>query len=130
MQLPLNRRFLSLGTSNVAGPNDIHPQTVFRYLIQGIHGCTRYGYELDCSPFPTTRRGLRWHPCMELQGKSHRQTKVSEISVRVVKYWNKLPTSVLPIRPLTVPSSICTPTPCSVSVSSSGPLWPTLYHYK
>ncbi len=32
--------------------------------------------------------------------------------------------------PLTVIISICYPTPCSIYVVSSGPLWPTFCHYK
>ncbi len=32
--------------------------------------------------------------------------------------------------PLTVIMSICNPTPCFIYVVSSGPLWPTFYHYK
>ncbi len=124
---------------------------------------------LDVDPnlffFPHTRRGLRGHPYKVLQGASHRQRRGLAFSVRVVKYWNKLPASVVtapsvnvfktrlekvwaevfphilqwlnahrPIPtytpPLTGIISICYPTPCSMYVVSSGPLWPTFYHYK
>ncbi len=53
MKLPFKIKLLGLDTSNVAGPKDIHPPTVFQYLIQGIHGCARGGSELDCSPYHT-----------------------------------------------------------------------------
>ncbi len=41
------------------------------------------------------RRGLRGHPFNVLQGASHRRRRGSAFSVRVVKYWNKLPASVV-----------------------------------
>ncbi len=46
MKLPFKIKLLGLDTSNVAVPNDIHPQAVF-------HGCARDGSELDCSPYHT-----------------------------------------------------------------------------
>ncbi len=44
---------------------------------------------------PPTRRGLRGHPYKVLQGARHRRAIGSAFSVRVVKYWNKLPASVV-----------------------------------
>ncbi len=44
---------------------------------------------------PPARRGLRGHPYKALQGKSHRRRRGSAFWVRVEKYWNKLPTSVV-----------------------------------
>ncbi len=44
---------------------------------------------------PSARRGLRGHPYKVLQGASHRRRKGSAFSVRVVKYWHKLPASVV-----------------------------------
>ncbi len=41
-----------------------------------------------------TRSGLREHPYKALQDASHRRRRWSAFSVRVVKYWNKLPASV------------------------------------
>ncbi len=58
---------------------------------------------LDIDPnllfLPPARRGLRGHPFKVLQGASHRRRRRSAFSVRVVKYWNKLPASIV-----TVPS--------------------------
>ncbi len=105
--------------------------------------------------------------------RGHRRRRWSAFSVRVVKYWNKLPASVvtapsvnvfkkrleevwteafphlpqwlnthptpflLPLllfppahHPWAVIISLCYPTPCSLYVVSSGPLWPTFYCYK
>ncbi len=54
---------------------------------------------LDIDPhllsLPPARRGLREHPFKVPQGASHRQRRGSVFSVRVVKYWNKLPDSVV-----------------------------------
>ncbi len=44
---------------------------------------------------PPARRGLRGHPFKVLQGASHRRRRGSAFSVKVVKYWNKLPASVV-----------------------------------
>ncbi len=41
------------------------------------------------------QRGLREQPFKVLQGASHRRRRMSAFSVRVVKCWNKLPTSVV-----------------------------------
>ncbi len=41
------------------------------------------------------RRGLRGHSFKVLQGASRRRRRGSAFSVRVVKYWNKLPASVV-----------------------------------
>ncbi len=54
---------------------------------------------LDIDPnlffLPPARRGLRGHPYKVLQGASHRRRRGSAFSVGVVKYWNKLPASVI-----------------------------------
>ncbi len=119
---------------------------------------------------PPVRRGLKGHPFKVLQGASRRRRRGSAFSVRVVKYWNKLPASVVaapsvyvfkkrlevwtevfphppkdwtltPPRcptpppsppahhPSTVIMSIGYQTPCLIYLVSSGPLWPTFYHY-
>ncbi len=53
---------------------------------------------LDIDPIlfflPPARRGRRGHPFKVLQGASRRRRRGSAFSVRVVKYWNKLPASV------------------------------------
>ncbi len=58
---------------------------------------------LDIDPnlffLPPTQCGLRGHPYKALQGETHRRWRRSAFSVRFVKYWNKLPASVV-----TVPS--------------------------
>ncbi len=53
--------------------------------------------DIDLNLFflPPARRGLRGHPYKVLQGASHRRRRTSAFSVRVVKYWNKLPASVV-----------------------------------
>ncbi len=43
------------------------------------------------------RRFLRGHPYNVLQGETHRRLRRLAFSVRVVKYWNKLPASVLTV---------------------------------
>ncbi len=54
---------------------------------------------LDIDPnlffLPPARRGLRRHPFKVLQGASRLRRRGSAFSVRVVKYWNKLPASVV-----------------------------------
>ncbi len=54
---------------------------------------------LDIDPnlffLPPARSGLRGHPFKVLQGASHRRKRGSAFSVRVVKYWNKLPLLML-----------------------------------
>ncbi len=54
---------------------------------------------LDIDPnlffLPPTRRGLKGHPFKVLQGASHRRRRGSAFLVRVVKYWNKLPASIV-----------------------------------
>ncbi len=122
---------------------------------------------------PPARRGLRGHPFKVLQRASHRRRIGSPFSVRVVKYRNKLPASVVtasslfkffqemveesldsslsPSLPLIThllvslfPFPHPTGTPLINSyhlymlpksllyiyLVSSGPLWPTFYHYK
>ncbi len=105
-------------------------------------------------------------PHDDKQPKVDRGEDTDNPKVRVVKCWNKLPTSVVTAPPvnvfkkrlekvwteviphlphwlsthrppfppaqhsLTVFISICYPTPCFVYVVSSGPLWPTCYHFK
>ncbi len=58
---------------------------------------------LDVNPnlffLPPTRRCLRGHLYKVLQGTSQSRRRGSDFSVRVVKYWNKLPVSIV-----TVPS--------------------------
>ncbi len=108
---------------------------------------------------PPARRGLRGHPYKVLQGVTSRRSRGSAFLLMVAKYWNKLPVSVnvfkkrsvkvwtevlphlsgpqppplpssIPHHPLTLIISVCYPTPCSIYVVSSGPLWPTFYHFK
>ncbi len=54
---------------------------------------------LDVNPnlffLPPSRRGLRGHPYKELQGTSHHLNGGLAYSVRVVKYCNQLPASVV-----------------------------------
>ncbi len=54
---------------------------------------------LDIDPnlffLPPARRCLRGHPYKVLQGASRLRRRGSAFSVRVVKYWNKLPVSVV-----------------------------------
>ncbi len=54
---------------------------------------------LDFDPnllfLPSIRRGLRVHPYKVVLGTSHRLRRGSAFPVRVVKYWNKLPASVV-----------------------------------
>ncbi len=54
---------------------------------------------LDIDPnlffLPPTRRGPRGHPYEAPQGANHRRGRGLAFSVGVVKYWNKLPTSVV-----------------------------------
>ncbi len=54
---------------------------------------------LDIDPnfffLPPAGRGLRGHPFKVLQGASHRRRRGSAFSVRVAKYWNKLPVSIV-----------------------------------
>ncbi len=54
---------------------------------------------LDMDPnlffLPPALRGLRRHPYKLLQGTSHCRRRGSAFSVRVSKYWNKLPASVV-----------------------------------
>ncbi len=63
------------------------------YRLQDIQG--PYGYWSELVFHPPARRGLRGHPFKILQGASHRRRRGSAFSVRVVKYWNKLSTSVV-----------------------------------
>ncbi len=48
------------------------------------------------------RRGLRGRPFKVLQGASHRQRRGSAVSVRVVKYWDKFPSSIVTAPPVNV----------------------------
>ncbi len=54
---------------------------------------------LDIDPnlffLPPARRGIRGHSFKVLQGASHRRRRGPAFSVRVVKYYNKLPASVV-----------------------------------
>ncbi len=54
---------------------------------------------LDINPnlffLPPARSGLRGHPFKVLQGASRPQRRGSAFSMRIVKYWNKLPASVV-----------------------------------
>ncbi len=54
---------------------------------------------LDIDPnlffLPLARRGLRGHSEEVFQDTSHHRRRGSAFSVRVVKYWNKLPASVV-----------------------------------
>ncbi len=61
------------------------------YRLQYIQGPFRYCSELVFPPSCSTR------PYKALQGPSHRRRRGSAFSVRVVKYWNKLPASVVTI---------------------------------
>ncbi len=53
--------------------------------------------DFDSSLFflPSARRGLRGHPYKVPQGASQRRRRGSAFLARVVKYWNKLPASVV-----------------------------------
>ncbi len=69
------------------------------YPLQNIHGVFQYWSKVILPPSHSTR--LRGHPYKVLQGAWHRRRRGSAFWVRVVKYWNKLPTSVV-----TAPSAI------------------------
>ncbi len=45
--------------------------------------------------FTPTRLGLREYPYKVVQGTSHRRSRGSPFSERVVKYWNRLPASIV-----------------------------------
>ncbi len=63
------------------------------YRLQIFTGLLDIDPNLFC--LPPTRRGLRGRPYKVLSGASHRRRRVSAFLVKVVKYWNKLPTSVV-----------------------------------
>ncbi len=67
------------------------------YRIQDIHRSLGCWSELFFPP--PARRGLRGQPYKVLQGMNRLRRRGFSLSVRVVKYWNKLPASVV-----TVPS--------------------------
>ncbi len=67
--------------------------TVFKGLLD---------IDLNLFFLPPARRGLTWHPFKALHGVSHRRRRRSAFSVRVVKYWNKLPASVVTAPSVTV----------------------------
>ncbi len=57
---------------------------------------------LDLDPFfnPQVRPGFRGHPFKCQQGPSRRLRRKSSFSIRVVKYWNRLPTSIVTAPPI------------------------------
>ncbi len=73
-------------------PHSLHPLT----LTISIY--------TDPSSFflPPTPRGLRGQPYEKHQGTSHRRRSGSAFSVRVGKYWNKLPTSGVMVPPVNI----------------------------
>ncbi len=63
------------------------------YHLQDIHGSL--GYWSEHFFHPPTHWGLRHHPYKVIGGAIHRRRRGLAFSVRVVKYWNKLPSSVV-----------------------------------
>ncbi len=59
---------------------------------EGLHCCL---IDPNLYFLPPARRGLRGHPYKVLQGASHCRRRGSAFSVRVMKYWNKSPVSVV-----------------------------------
>ncbi len=81
-----------------AGPSFFAAATAFGwpyYRLQGIH--VPLGYWSELVFLTPARRGLRGHPYQVLQG-----ARALGVSVRIVKYWNKLPASVVTTPPVNV----------------------------
>ncbi len=84
------------------------------YGLQDIHGSLGCWSELVFL-YPI-RRGLRGNPYKVLQGTSHRRRRGVAFSAWVVKYWNRLPASVV-----TTPSVNVFKTSFNRGLSSSPP---------
>ncbi len=63
------------------------------YRLQNIY--EPFGYWSELVFLPSALRGLREHSYKVLQGASHRRSRGSSFSTRALKYWNKLPASVV-----------------------------------
>ncbi len=88
--LPYEERLQRLGLHSLQGRRlQADLITAFK-IFKGLLDIDRNLFFL-----PPARSGLRGHPYKVLEGASHRRKRGSAFSVRVVKYWNKLPPSVV-----------------------------------
>ncbi len=102
----------------------------------------RYPYKVLQSKSLRRRRGLCYNginsrlPSLPLLLSKYFKKRLEKVWTEVfphVSHWlnTHLPNLLIPLpSPLTVTISICNQAPCFVYAVSSGPLWPTFYHYK
>ncbi len=104
VRLHLEHGMPAFSPNFVADINDL--ERIQKLATSLVTGMRHVPYEdLSSLPFeywselvfflPLARRGLRGHPYKLLQGASHHRWRGSAFSVRVVKYWNKFPASVV-----------------------------------
>ncbi len=89
-QAPYEERLLQLN------PLSLEPRRLRADLIKGFK---IFKGEIDLKPsnffLRPPRAGLRGHTCRLLQGPSRLRRRSGAFSVRVVKYWNRLPTPLV-----------------------------------